>query len=619
MFFLLILLVVQYVLGYVLVRKVFISTSFLLFNVVFHLTVGIIISIPILYILDIFLNNNILYTYSIFISLGIFLIYRFNIHKQLSSSILKENFLDVCFLVLISFFSFYIMHKTFRIDGQGGLIVGSHEVFDVGHNLSIVRSFSWGDNVPYLSPFVSGAVDIYHFFFYYWVGLIERLGVSIQYALNIPSVISFTLLLLVVYYFPILLMGAKRIVGVLSILFVVSHSTLTWWYFLLENGISSSIVSKIWRLPTYMFTAPYDGSAISIYHTLNVYVNQRHLALPLAFGLLLYISNYLSAKKNHISKRLSLISGLLIGIMPYWHIILSFGFGLLISSIYVIYRKWQHVLIFGVTASIIALIELLPWIVNLTYSSVSGDISTINALRFSSEYSFVYTIFVNYGIAILTVPLGVYMLRPGYKKIVIPFLLLIVGSYVLKLLIGSEIEQKFLNLFLIIIACVSAYGIYALWNKTWFLKVLSIFATLMFMGSGIIDVMVIKNDYMYRIPFSGENELINWIHRNTPPTSVFLSYADIFDPVTLAGRRNYWGFFRNMGQPNRIDTIHALYSQASIDNPNLFKQENIQYVVFPLISKDGFVYRSSLPLFEKSFPVVYKNDEIVIFDVNSGT
>jgi hypothetical protein len=100
---------------------------------------------------------------------------------------------------------------------------------------------------------------------------------------------------------------------------------------------------------------------------------------------------------------------------------------------------------------------------------------------------------------------------------------------------------------------------------------------------------------------------------------VFLSYADIFDPITLAGRNNYWGFFRNFGQPNREQEVQTLYSQTAIDNPNLFKKSNIRYVVFPIQPHDKFFYSASLPLFKDKFPIIYKNDEILIFDVNIGT
>ncbi len=607
----------QYCIGRAIVEIVKIRSNNTLFQTLISLMFGIFFSVPCLYIIDILSQNNLKITYGMFISIALLSSYVFFLkHKKTISirAIFTPHF-DYLVLFLLLVISSYIMHKTFRTQDEA-LVVASNLVFDFGHNISIIRSFSWGDNVPYLSPFVSGAVDIYHFFFYYWTGFIERLGLSIGYALNITSIISFTLLLMIVYYFPIILMRSKKIVGLVAVIFVLSHSTLTWWFYLQKYSIS---LSALWNIPTYMFAAPYDGSAISIYHTLNVYVNQRHLAFPLAFGLMLFICVILSLKNKQSVTRMSILAGISIGLMPYWHVLLTLAFGYSIGLIYLLYRKWQSLSLFILLSSFIGLIELLPWIMNITYSSVSTDISTINSLKFSSEFSVFYRFFVNYGIALITVPVGIYFLRKSEKLLLLPFLFLVLGAYGLKILMGSELDQKFLNLFLILFAIVSSHGLAVLWTKSRIFKVISIIGFILYIPSGFIDFMVIKNDFMYRIPYSGKNELIQWIHDSTPPKSTFISYADIFDPVSLAGRRNYWGFFRNFGQPDRTKEVPILFNETAIDNREIFQHNNIQYVLFPLKPKDNYSYIESLPLFKEKFPIVYEDKEIIIFDVSVRT
>lgn len=71
-------------------------------------------------------------------------------------------------IALTLLFSIWLMTKTFHGRGGGQLFVGSNNVFDFGHALGIVRSFSWGSNLPLMSPFQAGLPFFYHFLFYFW-------------------------------------------------------------------------------------------------------------------------------------------------------------------------------------------------------------------------------------------------------------------------------------------------------------------------------------------------------------------------------------------------------------------------------------------------------------------
>ena len=83
------------------------------------------------------------------------------------------------------------MFKTFHGGADGQLFVGSNNVFDFGHAIGIIRSFSWGNNIPFTSPFESGLPFFYHFFFYFFVAIWEYFGIPIVWAMNIVSIFSF--------------------------------------------------------------------------------------------------------------------------------------------------------------------------------------------------------------------------------------------------------------------------------------------------------------------------------------------------------------------------------------------------------------------------------------------
>lgn len=614
----------QYILGSSVVQGAAPLIPFSLFRKITAFMVGVSLSIPLLYLGDVIFKNYSFHTYGamFFLSAATYVLYRIGQLSEVEVSRPRhsqDSFVDYGVLFFALTFSSYIMMKTFRVGIDGALFVGSNEVFDFGHNLSIIRSFSWGNNVPYLSPFVAGAVDIYHFFFYYWVGFLERLGVPLVYAFNIPSIISFTFLLVTVYYFQLYVVGSRRIVGILTVLFTITHSTLTWWFFIVKNGISVALLNTIWRLPAYPFAAPYDKSAISIYQTLNVFVNQRHLALPLAMSLLLYAFCVTGLRTKTRVRQTAVWIGIMLGIMPLWHLVLTLAIVAVVGFTYVHYRRWKELIIVTVLTSVGVVLAGLPWLFSLTYTSVSGDVAQIHAVQFVSKYSFLYSFFVNYGIAVLAVPLGFLVLPKDKKSIFLPFLVLLFGSYLLSALIASEVDQKFLNMFLLLFSMLSAYGTVWLLKKGAIGKTIAAVFVFAYMASGIIDLMVIKNDFMYRIPHTGRSEFVSWIHEHTSPDAVFLSYADIFDPVTLAGRKNYFGFFRNFGQPDRTNQLPELYgSRGWIDSEELTRQ-NIHYVVFPTQLKDGFLFSSYQPLYEEKFPLLYQDSEVTVFDVRPKT
>src|SRR3989304_5922874 len=103
--------------------------------------------------------------------------------------IFKENPFEVLlFLVLLSF-SVVIMFKTFNAQG-GDLKIASKAWSDFAATIPLVRSFSLGDNFPPQYPIFPGPPIRYHFVFYFLVGMLEKLGIRIDWALNGLSIVG---------------------------------------------------------------------------------------------------------------------------------------------------------------------------------------------------------------------------------------------------------------------------------------------------------------------------------------------------------------------------------------------------------------------------------------------
>ena len=291
------------------------------------------IGVPVTYFLSVLFAKTeepILFAVTGFITVVCIAYYVLSARKMSKS---PPSLSELLLLIFTGIFSFWLMTKTFHGGPNGELFVGSNNVFDFGHSLGIIRSFSWGSNIPFASPFQSGLPFFYHFFFYFWVAIWEYFGVPIIWAVNIPSIVSFTALCIVVYYAVQTIGKQKLVVGWIAVLFTITNSSLTFW----------SIVGKkdIWHLPAYPFAGPFDGSTISIFMTLNSYVNQRHLAFAAASGLFFYLVAARGLATKSVTIKKAAVLGVAVGLLFLWNMAI---FGLtagLVSFLFVLYRQWK--------------------------------------------------------------------------------------------------------------------------------------------------------------------------------------------------------------------------------------------------------------------------------------
>ena len=123
--------------------------------------------------------------------------------------------------------------------------------------------------------------------------------------------------------------------------------------------------------------------------------------------------------------------------------------------------------------------------------------------------------------------------------------------------------------------------------------------------------MVVKNDYQFMVDDAPKNQLIEWIEENTPPDSIFISQPALYDPVTLAGRKNYLGHeyyvsvmgYDYWGRRKQIDTWLRNFNQNNIID---MKKQNIRYFVMP--KEWGDKVKALLP-------VVYQDESVNVYEL----
>jgi len=182
--------------------------------------------------------------------------------------------------------------------------------------------------------------------------------------------------------------------------------------------------------------------------------------------------------------------------------------------------------------------------------------------------------------------------------------------------VGRDMTEnhKFINLALLIGSVLSAGCISRLVEKRGKVGiVLSIAALVLLSISGVIDLMVIKNDFQYPVADFGASPFMRWIRDETRPDSIFLSYRDIFDPVTLSGRKTYFGFFGAKAYPRRALAVKAVYEATPSSFLPALSQTQADYLVLPKWKKDDFSSSVSLRYLRSELAVVYEDERHIVF------
>lgn len=532
--------------------------------------------------------------------------------KVFNTKTQKLSLSDAGIAVISLAFSSWLMIKTFHgVNGQ--LFVGSNTIFDSAYLVGLVRSMSWGANIPFASPYFAGLPLFYHFFFVFLAAQLEHFGIPIVWAVNIPGILSFASLLVLIYYLPQLVAKQKPMVGWIAVLFTVTNSSLAFWQLVWEKGLSLGFIRALWHTQTYPFAGPFDGSVISIFMTLNNYVNQRHLAFAVAAGLFLYIVavKFISAK--NITIRKSAVFGVAAGLLLLWNMaIFALTVGL-ISFLFVLHKNWKPLVAFLAGTAVLFVISIAPITPFLYRAAMFINTNFISGSYGSNRLQPAWNIgdylWQNLGILPVLAGLGYLVVPKKNRAPFIPFIVLFAGLCALAGVGKRGFDQKALSFLIISINVLSASAVYWLWTRRMIAaKLTAILVIGILTVSGFIDLLPIKNEFAYPLIDGQTIPVISWIRTATPKNAVFVSYSDMIDPVVLAGRTNYFGFYGNVGWFDRSPVVSKVYG----GDVAAAKANHISYILIPKWKKNDFPYTVDENLLTKKYVTAYEDAKFLI-------
>lgn len=180
--------------------------------------------------------------------------------------------------------SFWIMLQ--RLSGDP-LMVSSNTWGDTALHIGIARSFSEGDNYPPVLPIFSGETIRYHFGFDFYAGVLERMGLPIGWAFNLPGALGFASIMVLVFALAHYLWQRVSIGVVAAILFPTNVSLAFLRYFDKYPSVLAALQPhNWWNHDKYSAIAPYQAhEQITIFFTLNPYLTQTHLIIAMVIVL----------------------------------------------------------------------------------------------------------------------------------------------------------------------------------------------------------------------------------------------------------------------------------------------------------------------------------------------
>src|SRR5438034_7433529 len=507
-------------------------------------------------------------------------------------SLLKKHFLETILVIFAAIFSIWLMFSTFGYS-NGQMHIAGKAWSDFANHIPLIRSFSFGYNIPPQDPLFAEEPIRYHFLFYMLVGFLEKIGVRLDYALNIPSAIGFFGLLYMLYYFGKNIFQSKA-VGILSVLFLVFNGSLSFTYFFKKHPLSLHSAQDVIANTTFPSFGPYGKGIVSAFWNLNIYTNQRHLAAAFALSLLMisiFLFHTFERKKPHIA--IAALVGVVLGLSFFFHLAVFLMTAIVIAGFFLLFSELR-------LASVIALITAAA-IAYPQYLYMKSGGSGGYPLTFAPGYlikdnlnfanSFNYW-FYNFGLHLILIPVGFILAPRNLKKLLLACIPLFLIGNLFQFEPEMAANHKFFNYFLLIGSLFSAFALVTVWRKNMYARVLVVIVFFFLVLSGIIDFFPVYNDSKIALADYPVNKDVLWIMNNTPPQTTFLNTQYLYDTASMAGRKIYlgWPYFpwsSGFDTTKRSNEIRDILAEADSRRVCAYlMKNNLDYVSITTPSSD---------------------------------
>ncbi len=348
--------------------------------------------------------------------------------RKIKIKVSFDKTLVFSFIFLFSIF-FYKPHLKLK-DGN---IYTSPVYWDFQWHAPLIQNFAFGDNFPPQNESFAGIPITYHYFWGLLVAIYVSTGLDIVNGINFISILTLFFLFTTIIGVGEELFKSK-IIGLIAIILTITSSSFRFIYDLQLN--SSAIlfltIKKIMLNTNHPFG--YNGNMFNMFY----FLAERQMVFGIIF-LLCYI--VLVFKKEKFSNQLIILFGILTGLFFWGHLFITIMVFCSLLFLFLFNIKDKKISLFLLSFFLVFLIVVLFYKI-FTYSQwFHPEIKNYPKINFNfptmeEEYPFSivnsikYYIF-GYGIKIIFVIIGIYLLFKENKNLFLIFLSIIIPTFIL--------------------------------------------------------------------------------------------------------------------------------------------------------------------------------------------
>lgn len=496
----------------------------------------------------------------------------------------------------------YMMFYVFYI--HGGRIYSGFTVYgDYAPHTAMMRSFSQGNNFPTQYPHFGGEDVKYHFMFQFLCGNLEYLGLPLDWAYNVPSILSLMGFLMLLYLLAVRITG-KTSCGVLTGILFFFRSGTAFFAYVLEHIKSGDLLDALAENTSFIGYTLNENWGL---WNFNVYLNQRHLA----FGLLVISAavwiymDWLEAGLAHEERGLvwlkgrlfsqtawksrnletALLLGMFLGLLAFWNGAALIG-GLLILMGFGIFSDGK--LDYAVTAAAAVFFSLLQSRIFIRGQVMSPKLQFGFLAEEKTLWGVIVYLFLMSGVFFLGLGvLAIFCDRKG-RVILFSFLFPAIFAFTVSLTPDINVNHKYIMISYAFLAIFWADALCRLFRRGIGGKITAVILSLCLTVTGIYDFAIILrgNGPGRRVSVKAESGVTDWLSENLGKNDLLLTPQYSMNEVTMSGVMMYcgWPYYAwSAGYDTNYRAAQAVTIYTTADREELketVEKERITYILF---------------------------------------
>ncbi len=435
---------------------------------------------------------------------------------------------------------------------------------DFAPHTAVTASFSSGRNWPSHYPHFGADGMRYHFMFFFLCGNLHYLGLPMDWAINLPSLLTWLAFVVLLAAFAVQLTGRENAFWLAPILFFFRSSLAIWTHLSQELTASTgprdllSLVGSLLRQDRFIGSTLHDDWGL---WGVNVFANQRHflsglaLALTVLFLLMPDVEQGLaqgglaSLRRRDgwlvadpaARKRLS-VALLIVLLLPYWHGSACIWLLLVLFPLALVASRRLAFLALALTAVASSLLQIRffagPSGATVRPALHIGFLAASPTVTGMALYLLAVT-----GLVFPLLLVSFFLQDRSRRLFLLALSLPLVFTFTVSLTPDVTVNHKYLIASLALYQAFVADLLLRLWDskKTWIGRLAACCLAFVLTLTGLEEWVIMRNANQHTVSIHQADPLVAWIKANTHPDDLFVTAPYHFHAFFLSGRQVFLG------------------------------------------------------------------------------